>query len=70
MSEDGPQGPGSNRSRNGEGMDMDRGLIFDIQRYSMHDGPGIRTTVFMDEERLRSISKTIENDGLKVIIGH
>lgn len=23
------------------------GLIFDIQRFSIHDGPGIRTTVFM-----------------------
>ncbi len=25
---------------------MRRGLIFDIKRYSVHDGPGIRTTVF------------------------
>jgi pyruvate formate lyase activating enzyme len=24
-----------------------QGLIFDIQRFSVHDGPGIRTTVFM-----------------------
>jgi pyruvate formate lyase activating enzyme len=24
-----------------------KGLIFDIMRYSIHDGPGIRTTVFM-----------------------
>lgn len=24
-----------------------RGLVFNIQRYSVHDGPGIRTTVFM-----------------------
>ena len=24
-----------------------RGIIFDIQRFSIHDGPGIRTTVFM-----------------------
>jgi len=24
-----------------------RGLIFNIQRYSIHDGPGIRTTVFL-----------------------
>jgi len=24
-----------------------RGLVFDIQRYSVHDGPGIRTTVFL-----------------------
>ena len=23
-----------------------KGLIFDIQRYSLHDGPGIRTTRF------------------------
>jgi pyruvate formate lyase activating enzyme len=26
--------------------DAMRGLIFDLQRYSTHDGPGIRTTVF------------------------
>jgi len=25
----------------------DKGLIFNIQRFSIHDGPGIRTTVFM-----------------------
>jgi len=25
----------------------DSGLIFDIQRYSIHDGPGIRTLIFM-----------------------
>lgn len=24
-----------------------KGMIFDIQRFSVHDGPGIRTTVFM-----------------------
>lgn len=24
-----------------------RGVVFDIQRYSIHDGPGIRTTVFL-----------------------
>lgn len=24
-----------------------QGIIFDIQRYSIHDGPGIRTTVFL-----------------------
>jgi pyruvate formate lyase activating enzyme len=24
-----------------------RGIIFDIQRYSVHDGPGIRTIVFL-----------------------
>jgi pyruvate formate lyase activating enzyme len=26
---------------------MPRGRIFDIQRFSIHDGPGIRTTVFL-----------------------
>ena len=25
----------------------DKGLVFNIQRFSVHDGPGIRTTVFM-----------------------
>lgn len=25
---------------------MSQGLIFDIRRYSVHDGPGIRTTIF------------------------
>ena len=24
-----------------------KGMIFNIQRYSIHDGPGIRTTVFL-----------------------
>jgi pyruvate formate lyase activating enzyme len=24
-----------------------RGVVFDIQRYSIHDGPGIRTTIFL-----------------------
>jgi pyruvate formate lyase activating enzyme len=26
---------------------MDSGIVFNIQRYSIHDGPGIRTTVFL-----------------------
>ncbi len=26
---------------------MDRGLVLNIQRYCLHDGPGIRTTVFL-----------------------
>ncbi len=29
-----------------EGEDL-KGLVFDIQRFSVHDGPGIRTTVFL-----------------------
>ena len=28
-------------------MSNPKGLVFNIQRYSIHDGPGIRTTVFM-----------------------
>jgi glycyl-radical enzyme activating protein len=28
-------------------MDNEKGLIFNIQKFSVHDGPGIRTTVFM-----------------------
>ena len=31
-------------SQKGDGK---KGLIFNIQRFSIHDGPGIRTTVFM-----------------------
>ena len=27
--------------------DVLRGLVFDIQRFSVHDGPGLRTTVFL-----------------------
>ena len=26
---------------------MESGLVFNIQKYSIHDGPGIRTTVFL-----------------------
>jgi len=29
------------------GEKMTRGLVFDIKRYSIHDGPGIRTTFFL-----------------------
>ncbi len=32
---------------------MNKGLIFDIRRYSVHDGPGIRTTVFLKGCNLR-----------------
>ena len=27
--------------------DEDRGVVFNIQRFSIHDGPGIRTTIFL-----------------------
>ena len=29
------------------GVSGTTGLVFDVQRYSLHDGPGIRTTVFL-----------------------
>lgn len=32
-----------------------RGLVFNIQRFSIHDGPGIRTTVFMKGCPLRCV---------------
>lgn len=34
-------------TQNNFSKDEEKGLIFLIQRYSIHDGPGIRTTVFM-----------------------
>ena len=32
-----------------------KGIIFDIQRYSIHDGPGIRTLVFVKGCSLRCL---------------
>ncbi len=31
------------------------GVVFDIQRFSVHDGPGIRTTVFLKGCPLRCL---------------
>ena len=28
-------------------MEVSKGIIFNIQHFSIHDGPGIRTTVFL-----------------------
>ena len=36
-------------------MEETTGLIFDIQRFSLHDGPGIRTTVFLKGCPLRCL---------------
>lgn len=36
-------------------MRNDQGVIFDIRRFSIHDGPGIRTTVFMKGCPLRCL---------------
>ncbi|MCK6630705.1 MAG: 4Fe-4S cluster-binding domain-containing protein, partial [Anaerolineae bacterium] len=30
-----------------ERLEQVEGIIFDIQRYSLHDGPGLRTNVFL-----------------------
>ena len=27
-----------------------KGIIFNIQKFSIHDGPGIRTTIFFNEQ--------------------
>lgn len=36
-----------------ENLNTQKGRIFDIQRFSIHDGPGIRTIVFLKGCRLR-----------------
>ena len=36
-----------------QGPGASRGVVFNIQRYSIHDGPGIRTTVFLKGCQLR-----------------
>ena len=35
--------------------DKNRGTVFNIQRYSVHDGPGIRTLVFLKGCPLRCL---------------
>ena len=59
-------------------MGTDKGLIFDIKRFAVHDGPGIRTTVFMkgcplsclwchnpesQSPKIESVPKSIKMDG-------
>ena len=34
---------------------MNKGIVFDIQKFSLHDGPGIRTTVFLKGCPLRCL---------------
>jgi pyruvate formate lyase activating enzyme len=47
-----------------------KGLVFNIQRFSIHDGPGIRTTVFMKGCSLRCLwcSNPESQDLLPIII--
>ncbi|MBU4009778.1 MAG: 4Fe-4S cluster-binding domain-containing protein, partial [Proteobacteria bacterium] len=35
------------RGKGRKDLDQIKGYVFDIQRYSIHDGPGIRSTVFL-----------------------
>ena len=50
-----------------------RGNIFDIKRYAIHDGPGIRTTVFLKGCRLHCRwchnpeSQTVETVSMKQV---
>lgn len=59
---------------------MNKGIVFDIQEFSVHDGPGIRTTVFLkgcpsrckwchNPEGLRSEPEEISGPGGKRIAG-
>mgnify|MGYP000331981553 CR=1 FL=1 len=53
-------------------MMMNSGTIFDIKKYSVHDGPGIRTTVFFQGCPLQciwchnpeGIPQYLENQGM------
>jgi len=46
---------------------MTTGIIFNIQRYSIHNGPGIRTTVQPpSEEKLSEISGILKKFNLNV----
>ena len=40
-------GPVSGPSENPDGTEPQGGLVFDIKRYAINDGPGIRVTIFM-----------------------
>ena len=46
---------------------MTTGTVFNIQRYSIHDGPGIRTTVQPpSEEKLSEVSAILRKFNLNV----
>lgn len=38
-----------------------KGRIFDIQKYSVHDGPGIRTIVFLKDVFFAAAGAAIRN---------
>jgi pyruvate formate lyase activating enzyme len=53
---------------------MENGLVFNIQKYSVHDGPGIRTTVFLKGCPLRCPwchnPESISPEGQIVVLEH
>ena len=38
---------------------METGILFNVQRFSVHDGPGIRTTLFFRGARCGASGATI-----------
>jgi len=62
------------------GADSQHGMIFDIREFTVHDGPGIRTTVFMkgcplrcawchNPEGISRLPETIKSDAGERVVG-
>ena len=52
---------------------LQKGRIFDIQKYSVHDGPGIRTIVFLKGCPLRCkwcCNPESQSRAIQTMIGH
>jgi len=46
----------------GEYWERVEGVIFDIQRYSLHDGPGLRTCVFFNSALFVTLDRATQDD--------